>query len=191
MARVGKVKRETKETKVSIRIDLDGKGRAKVATGIGFLNHLLETLTLHGGFDLEVEAEGDLRHHVVEDVAICLGQALREAMGKRKEMRRFGYAIVAMEDALVLSSIDLAGRPYARVALGFNRETLEDVASEDLNHFLRTLASSAVVTLHVEALHGENDHHKAEAALKSIAISLREALSPGSRGYASSLKGVL
>ncbi|NIM45303.1 MAG: imidazoleglycerol-phosphate dehydratase HisB [Nitrososphaeria archaeon] len=191
MNRKGKLKRKTKETNVSIKINLDGQGEAKTSTGVKFLDHLLNTLVLHSCFDLELEANGDLQHHLIEDVAICLGQALKEAMGKRENIKRFGYSIVPMDEALVLSSVDLVRRAYSKIDLAFERDKIEDTYVEDLIHFLNSLTSSAEITLHVKVIHGENDHHKAEACFKSLALSLREALSTNSRGQAPSLKGVM
>jgi imidazoleglycerol-phosphate dehydratase len=175
--------RKTKETEITVRINLDGEGKVNANTGIIFLDHMMQTLGVHGCMDLRVEAKGDLKHHVMEDVAICLGEALRQAIGDAVGIARFGYAIVPMDDALALAAVDLVTRPYFRIDLAIESKSLEDTTGEDLLHFFETLATSMKATIHVDVHYGINDHHKVEAATKALALSLRQAttIPPGKR----------
>lgn len=173
------VRRTTAETSIELELDLDGRGDAVVASGLGFLDHMLASLARHAGFDLRLQCTGDLQvddHHTVEDCALALGQALREALGERRGIERFGWALVPLDEALARVAVDLSGRPFARVELGLRRERIGDVACENLAHFLRSLAMEARLTLHVELLSGENDHHRVEAAFKATARALRAAV---------------
>lgn len=184
--------RKTAETEIRIKVKLNGSGRADISTQISFLDHMLRTLATHSLIDLSVEAKGDLRHHVVEDVAICLGEALRRAIGDAAGIRRFGHAIVPMDCSLALAAVDLSNRPYSRIELGLDCETIEDVRCEDIHHFLETLAKSLRANIHVWVQYGSNDHHKVEAAFKALAISLRQATSIDvERAGVPSSKGVL
>ncbi|MCJ7609334.1 imidazoleglycerol-phosphate dehydratase HisB [Candidatus Bathyarchaeota archaeon] len=175
--------RKTKETEITVRVNLDGEGKVNVNTGITFLDHMMRTLGVHGSMDLKVEAKGDLKHHVMEDVAICLGEALRRALGDAVGIARFGYAVVPMDDALALAAVDLVTRPYCRIDLATESSSLEDTKGEDLIHFFETLATSMKATIHVNVQYGINDHHKVEAATKALALSLRQAVTipPGQR----------
>ena len=175
--------RKTKETEITVRINLDGEGKVNANTGITFLDHMMQTLGVHGCMDLRVEAKGDLKHHVMEDVAICLGEALRQAIGDAVGIARFGHSIVPMDDALALVAVDLVTRPYFRINLAIESRSLEDTTGEDLLHFFETLATSMKVTIHVDVHYGINDHHKVEAATKALALSLRQAttIPPGKR----------
>ena len=184
------LKRKTSETKVSVELDLDGKGNAVSNTGIAFLDHLLDTLARHSKMDLRVESKGDLDHHVTEDVAIALGESIKQALGNRNGITRFGSATVPMDEALAQCSIDLVRRPFAITDLQIRREMLEDMAGEDVEHFLRSFANSAEICIHVKVQYGDNDHHKAEAGFKAIALSLRQAWTRDGKG-APSTKGVL
>lgn len=178
--RVGTSKRETRETQVVARICLDGAGTTRVASGLGFLDHMLTALAFHAGFDLELDCTGDLGvddHHSAEDSALTLGSAMDDALGDRSGVQRFGSAYAPLDEALARAVVDLSGRPYARVDLGLTRERLGDVACENLSHVLRSMAVTARMTLHVDVLAGENDHHRAEAAFKAVALALREAVS--------------
>lgn len=191
--RVFDVRRETRETEVAARLDLDGAGAAKIATGIGFLDHMLATLALHARWDLDLTCAGDVGvddHHTAEDCAIVLGEALDGALGERTGVRRFGYAYAPLDESLARAVVDLARRPNASVELGLRRERLGELSCENLPHFFRSLASSGRFTLHVDVLRGENDHHKAEAAFKALALALREACAPGAAERPST-KGVL
>ncbi|MEZ4442809.1 MAG: imidazoleglycerol-phosphate dehydratase HisB [Polyangiaceae bacterium] len=179
MTRSAKLTRETKETRITLELELDGTGHAEVKTGIGFLDHMIEALAKHARFNLTLRCEGDLEvddHHSAEDCAIVLGQALREALGERRGVVRFGHAYVPLDEALARAVIDLSGRPWPEVDLGLRREKLGDIACENLTHFLNTLAIEARCSLHVDVLEGENDHHRAEAAFKATAVALRAAV---------------
>lgn len=176
MSRVGEVVRKTHETDIKVKVELDGNGNCRLISRVKFLNHMLETFSRHSKIDLELEADGDLIHHIVEDVAICLGNAISDALGDRKGIKRFGYAIIPMDDALLLSSIDLRERPYSAIEMKLP-ERIEDVSSEDMIHFFRSFATSLRATIHIYELYGSNAHHKVEAAMKALAISIRNAIS--------------
>lgn len=196
MQRTGAVKRETRETSVEVVWALDGSGTAQVSTGLGFLDHMLQTLARHGFFDITVSARGDLHvdpHHTVEDVAICLGRALDQALGERRGIRRFGHAIVPLDESLAMVAVDLAGRGASVVHLPLGGPTLGVVPTELFPHFLQSLAAEARMALHVQLLRGENDHHKVEAAFKALARALDDAtrLDPRLAGEAPSTKGTL
>jgi len=179
VSRSGEVTRKTKETEVRVRVRLDGTGRAQIHTGIGFFDHMLEALARHALFDLEVSATGDLhvdQHHTVEDVGIVLGQALSQALGERRGIRRYGEATVPLDDALARVVVDVSGRPY----LAYHAEppTLQRLGDYDpalTPEFLRALATHAALTLHVDLLRGQNAHHCVEAVFKAAARALGEA----------------
>lgn len=194
--RSASVERVTRETRLRIDLDLDGAGRADVRSGIGFLDHMLVTLAHHARFDLKLHCTGDLHvddHHTSEDCALGLGEALDRALGDRRGVRRFGHAYAPLDEALARAVVDLSGRPFARVDLGLRRERLGELATENLGHALRSLATAARLTLHVELLRGENDHHRAEAAFKATALALRAAVALDARAGdgVPSTKGVL
>lgn len=192
-ARVAEVRRATKEVDVSVRLDLDGTGAAEVATGLPFLDHMVSALAKHARFDLGLRAEGDLEvddHHTVEDCALALGRALDDALGDRAGIARFGFAFAPLDEALARAVVDLSGRPWPAVELRFVRESLGSVATENLTHFLNSLAIEARMALHVIVLCGANDHHKAEAAFKAVALALRAAVLRVGGGVPST-KGVL
>jgi len=190
--RKSKVSRKTRETQVVIEVNLDSEGRADIRTGVAFLDHLITSLATHSLIDITARVKGDLRHHVVEDVAICLGETLKKALDDRKGISRFGSAAVPMDCSLAFSAIDLAKRAYAKIDLKLRGKKIEDMPSEDIHHFLETLASSLQANIHVWIQYGNNDHHKAEAAFKALAISLKQAVAtePRRRGVPSS-KGVI
>jgi imidazoleglycerol-phosphate dehydratase len=172
-------RRETKETNISIDLDLDGSGRYEVSTGIGMLDHLLEQLARHGLFNLVVNATGDIErdpHHLVEDVGIVLGQAFDKALGERRGIVRFGHAFVPMDEALALVAVDLSGRPYAGIDMTFDRELLGQLPTENISHMLEAFAQQGRLNLHVRLLSGANDHHRAEAAFKALARALSAAV---------------
>ena len=182
-ARRVRVTRRTRETEVTIALDLDGTGRADVSTGIGFYDHLLSSLAHHGLFDLEVRATGDLHvdeHHTVEDVALVLGSAFAEALGDRAGIRRFGDSAVPMDEALATAVIDVGGRPYAVIDLPFRGERAGALPLQLVDHALEAFARTAGATLHVRGS-GRNDHHLAEAAFKALGRALREACEPDPR----------
>jgi len=192
--RRAEVQRKTKETNVAVTLVLDGTGEADVATGIRFLDHMLGALARHAGFDLVLRCAGDLElddHHSAEDCALALGAALDQALGERRGIARFGSAHAPLDEALARAVVDLSGRPFAAVALGLKRERLGDIACEMLGHVLRSLAIAARMTLHVDLLRGDNDHHRAEAAYKAVALALRQAVARTGDDRIPSTKGVL
>ena len=193
-ARTAIVERKTGETDIEVRMDLDGTGEAVVSTGLGFLDHMLSNLARHAQFDLQLRCTGDLEvddHHSVEDTALALGQALRQATGEIRGIRRFGTAYAPLDEALARTVVDFSGRPHSEIALGLTRERIGAVACENLVHFFRSFASAAGITLHVDVLKGENDHHRTEAAFKATALALREALQVQGDDEVPSTKGVL
>ncbi len=193
-ARTATISRETRETRINLELSLDGSGRAEVQTGIGFLDHMLESLGRHAGIDLHLECTGDLRvddHHTAEDCAIALGSAIDQALGERRGIARFGWAYVPMDEALARAAIDLSGRSGAFITLSLTRDRLGKLACENIAHALRSLASAMRATLHVDVLRGDNDHHKAEAAFKALALALRQAVARSGRDEVPSTKGVL
>ena len=179
--RSAQLERKTKETSVQVSVSLDGMGAFETETGIRFLDHMIQSLSTHSLVDIEVKASGDLQHHIVEDVALTLGSALNKALGDRKGIRRFGYAIVPMDDALALAAVDLVRRPYSSIQFMLERPTIEDTPREDLEHFLPSLSTTLEATIHVKVLDGRNDHHKIEAGVKSFALALRDAIAPDPR----------
>jgi imidazoleglycerol-phosphate dehydratase len=193
--RAATVERKTAETSIRVHLELDGTGRARVDTGLGFLDHMLTALAKHGRLDLELLCEGDLEiddHHTAEDCALALGQALDQALGERRGIRRFGTGHAPLDEALARVVVDLSGRPWHEVRIGFRRETVGEVATENLTHFFQSLAIAGRMALHVDLLRGENDHHRAEAAFKALALALREAVArDGPAGEVPSTKGVL
>ncbi len=183
------MERETLETKVKVKLRLFGEGKNKVETGIGFLNHLLETFSVHSLMDLQIKAHGDLKHHVVEDVAISLGRTIRKAL-RNRNVRRFGFSLVPMDDSLALAAVDLVERSYPVLELGLKGGEIEDLKCEDFTHFLETLIKSMEATIHLKVLHGFNDHHKAEAVFKAFAIAFSQAIQPRKKGKVS-VKGTV
>jgi imidazoleglycerol-phosphate dehydratase len=193
-ARTATVTRATRETAITVTLDLDGTGRGDARTGVGFLDHLLAALGRHARFDLAVTCEGDLAvddHHTAEDCALAIGQALDQALGERRGVARFGWAYAPLDEALARAVVDLSGRPYAAVTVGLRREAIGDLACENIPHFFRSLATAARLTLHVEVLQGENDHHKAEAAIKALALALKQAVASSGFADVPSTKGTL
>jgi len=185
--------RTTAETEIAVVLDLDGSGKGEVATGLGFLDHMLIALAKHSGMDLTVRASGDVAvddHHTVEDCAIMLGRAFDEALGDRSGISRFGYAYAPLDESLSRAVVDLSGRPWPEVSIGFTRSTIGDVATENLVHFFRSFAIEARMALHVDTIRGDNDHHKAESAFKALALALRQAVTPRGDGVPST-KGSL
>ncbi len=181
LSRTGSVLRTTNETKVNARVEIDGTGKAQVKTTIPFLDHLLVTLAAHSLIDIQVEASGDLAHHIAEDAAITLGEAMSKALGEREGITRFGWALVPMDDALALSSIDLARRPFSSIDLKITGTSIEGLRSEDIIHFVSSFATSVAASLHLRVQYGENDHHNVEAAFKALALSLRQACTVDAR----------
>jgi len=193
-SRTATVERTTAETAVVVALNVDGAGSARIETGIGYLDHMLATLTRHARFDLELGCRGDLQvddHHSVEDTAIALGQALDRALGERRSIARFGSAYAPLDEALVRAVVDISGRPFAAVDLGLRRERLGELSAENLPHFFRSFATGAGLTLHLDLIRGENDHHRAEAAFKALALALRQAVSTTPYDDVPSTKGSL
>lgn len=188
------ISRTTRETDITLALDLDGTGQADVHTGIGFLDHMLTTLTRHARFDLTLRCDGDLDvdgHHTSEDCALALGQALDEALGERRGITRFAHAYAPLDEALARVVVDLSGRPWPAVDLGLKRERVGQMACENLTHVFQSLAISARCALHVDVLKGDHDHHRAEAAFKACALALREAVRRDGTDEVPSTKGVL
>ncbi len=192
--RTAEISRATSESRIKLEVNLDGTGVADVRTGIGFLDHLLTALTRHARFDMRLECAGDLQvddHHTAEDCALALGAALDAALGERRGIARFGWAIAPLDEALVRAAVDLSGRPGAYVTLDLRRDRLGELACENVGHVLRSIATAARATLHVDVLRGENDHHRAEAAFKAVALALRMAVRRDGGDAVPSTKGVL
>jgi len=190
--RTEEVCRKTRETEVTVKVSLDGEGKANVETGVAFFNHLLTSLATHSLIDVTVKVRSDLKHHGIEDLAIGLGEALNKALGNREGITRFGSAAVPMDDSLASAAVDLVKRPYAKIDLKLRGKKVEDMAAEDITHFFETLATALSANIHVWAQYGGNDHHKAEAAVKALALSLKQAVAvdPRRKGVPSA-KGVI
>lgn len=189
MARCKLIERETKETNISMQLDLDGNGNYEVDTGIGFFDHMLEGFAKHGFFDLKVKAKGDLGvdcHHTVEDCGIVLGIAIKEALGDKAGIKRYGSFILPMDETLVMCAIDLCGRPYFSFDVDFNAEKVGYFETQTVKEFFYAISYSAGMNLHIKLLSGDNDHHKIEAIFKAFAKALDEAVSIDERN-----KGVL
>lgn len=187
--RRAEVERNTKETQIRLAIDLDGSGKSSIHTGIGFFDHMLEGFARHGLFDLEVTAAGDLHvdsHHCVEDVGIVLGTAIREALGAKQGIRRYGSRILPMDETLVLAAVDLCGRPYFVFDGSFTQERLGEMDTETVREFFYAVSYSCGMNLHLRILDGLNNHHKAEALFKAFAKALDEAVQ-----YDERISGVL
>lgn len=190
--RTATTQRKTKETSIKVTASIDGRGDTDCKTGIRFLDHMLDSFATHSLVDLRVRATGDLQHHIVEDVALVLGQTLSRALDARTGIRRFGYAIVPMDDALAIAAVDLVKRPYSAIQLGLERVMLEDAPREDLEHFFVSVSAGLGSTVNVKVLEGKNDHHRFEAAVKAFAIAFRDAATPDPRRSKNpSSKGVM
>lgn len=192
--RIANIDRRTKETEIGIQLNIDGSGAATISTGIGFLDHLFDALSKHARFDFELRCVGDLHvddHHTAEDCGLALGAALQAALGDRRGIRRFGYAYAPLDEALARAVVDISGRPFADVNLGLTREKLGDLSCENVAHILTSMATTAGITLHVDVLKGENDHHRAEAAFKATALALRTAVEASGFDDVPSTKGDL
>jgi imidazoleglycerol-phosphate dehydratase len=191
--------RNTSETRVEVEVDLDGAshgGSAEISveTGIGFLDHLFTALARHGGLGLRLRCAGDLHiddHHSAEDCALTLGKAISEALGERAGFARFGYAYAPLDEALARAVVDVSGRPFGRARLRLSRGSVGALACENISHVITSLATGMNATIHVDVLRGENDHHKAEAAFKALALALRMALTRTQAQGVPSTKGVL
>ena len=174
------IDRETRETRIRVRIGIEGKGRYQVRTGIRFLDHMLELVARHGGFDLAIEADGDLdvdQHHTVEDLGIALGEAVSRALGTRRGINRAGYFVMPMDEALAVAAIDLGGRPHVVVTLPVRARRVGDLQTELIHDFFEGFASGARANVHVKVLYGRSSHHQVEAGFKAFGRALRVACS--------------
>ncbi|HOW48517.1 MAG TPA: imidazoleglycerol-phosphate dehydratase HisB [Rubrivivax sp.] len=195
-ARTAEVRRDTQETKVRVRVDLDGTGQAKLATGIGFFDHMLDQIARHGLIDLEIDAQGDLHidgHHTVEDVGITLGMAVARAVGDKRGIIRYGHAYVPLDEALSRVVVDFSGRPGLHMDLPFKAGMIGGFDAQLTHEFFQGFANHALVTLHIDNLKGANAHHQCESVFKAFARALRMALAPDPRapGTVPSTKGTL
>lgn len=182
--RTATISRKTAETAISVELNLDGSGSYDNQTGVGFFDHMLDQLSRHSLIDMTVRCEGDLHiddHHTVEDVGIAIGQAMVQALGDKRGIRRYGDCLLAMDDALVRSALDLSGRPYLVWNVDLPTQKIGTFDTELVREFFQALSTHGGITLHVDALHGINSHHIAEAAFKSVARALREAVEPDPR----------
>jgi imidazoleglycerol-phosphate dehydratase len=193
--RRGALKRETKETSIRVEVDLDNPSTLEVRTGIGFFDHMLSALSVHGRMGLVIEAEGDLhvdQHHLVEDVGIALGTAFREALGSDPRIRRFGHAYAPLDDALARAVVDASGRSFLRYNAPISRLVVGEFETDLVREFFQGFAANARVNLHIDLLHGENAHHQVEAIFKAVALALRDAAAiDPSLGAAPSTKGTI
>ena len=191
--RKGFVERNTLETKVEVKINLDGSGKAEIDTGIGFLDHMLTLFTFHSKFDVTVKCRGDLQvddHHTIEDLGICLGQSFKDALGEKIGIKRYSTVYLAMDESLAYTSLDISNRPYLVFNVNFKSERIGNMSTQMFKEFFRAFVNESRITLHINLIYGENDHHKIEAVFKSFARALREGSEVVS-GDISSSKGVL
>ena len=196
MSRRSEIRRETSETKIELTLDLDGRGRTDVKTGIGFFDHMLTLLGKHSGFDFEVVAVGDIEvdfHHTVEDVGLCLGKAILEALGDKAGICRYGDVRLPMDESLAMAAVDLSGRSYFHLSAGWTAETIGAFPVELVAEFWKSVASEARMSLHLDLVRSENVHHGAEAIFKAAARALRVACArdPAANGEVPSTKGTL
>ncbi len=175
--RIASVSRSTSETTIKINVNLDGEGRAQITSGLKFLDHLITTFCKYSlvDIDAEVKSNDSILHHLIEDIAICIGQGLDKALGNRARIMRFGYAIVPMDDSRSNSAIDLVRREFSKFELKLERKEVEGIAKEDIEHFFRSLLQNLVACTHILVEYGKDDHHKLESAMKSFAIAFRNA----------------
>ena len=191
--RHSEVSRETAETAVKLSLELDGSGRSEIDTGVGFLDHMLTLLALHGGFDLAVSCKGDLNvdaHHSVEDIGLCLGAAIAKALGKKRGINRYGHIILPMDEALILCAVDLSGRPCLRYTANIPSQKVGEFDTELAREFFQAVANTALMSLHIRQLDGVNTHHIIEGMFKALGRALREAVAV-TGGALPSTKGVL
>lgn len=189
MPRKGEAKRKTREVDISVRVNLDGKGEFIGTCGSMFIDHMLRTLAKHGRLDVTAEAHGDLKHHIIEDLALTLGEAISNALGDRAGICRFGHAYAPMDDSLARAVVDIGGRYYSRIKLGIKGGAIEDTKAEDIYHFIESLGQSLGCNIHVKVIYGSNDHHMAEAAVKALALALKAALARSGSDDIPSAKG--
>jgi imidazoleglycerol-phosphate dehydratase len=182
-ARKARIERITKETAVTVQVNIDGTGKTGIKTGLSFIDHLVTSIGKHAMMDITLNGKSNdgIVHHLAEDVAIALAQTIDKALGDRAKITRFGYAVVPMDESLAYASIDLVKRPYQKVELKLTRDSIEGVPREDLEHFARSLVQNLNACTHMIVHYGDNDHHKVEAALKALAVALRMATSIDNR----------
>ena len=177
--RIASINRETKETKINIEMNLDNREKGSINTGIGFFNHMLDLFAFHSGINLNIIANGDLDvcdHHTVEDVGIVIGKCIKEALGNMKGIKRYGTFYIPMDETLAMVSLDISGRPFLQFNGEFKRESIGDFSVEMTKEFFRAVAFNAGITLHINIMYGENDHHKIEAIFKAFGRALKEAI---------------
>jgi len=194
MERKAKIARKTKETNIDLEFKIDGSGIADIKTSSGFFNHLLESFTKHGGFDLRLTARGDTEtglHHLIEDIGICMGKALNEALGDKKSIERFGFSIIPMDETEIIVSLDLCGRAYLKYNVDLPYEIIEDMETAITEDFFRALTSNAFITLHINKTSGLNSHHILEAVFKAFARALKFACALNDNETVPSTKGLL
>ena len=194
MNRTAQINRTTKETDISAKLDLDGGAKADIDTGIGFLDHMLTALAVHGGFSLSLSCKGDLHvdgHHTAEDIGIVLGQAFKEALGDKAGIMRYGSAFIPMDEALAFCSLDISARPFLVFNAEFKNERVGEFDTCLTEEFMRAFAFNAGITLHLRVEYGSNDHHKIEALFKAMAYALKAAMKRNEDGSVVSTKGVL
>jgi imidazoleglycerol-phosphate dehydratase len=192
--RTGAVERMTKETDISVKLTLDGRGQASVSTGIGFFDHMLTALSVHSGISMDIKVKGDIEvdcHHTIEDTGIALGQALSKALGDKSGIVRYGTAYIPMDEALAAASLDISNRPYLVFNCEFTNQSCGDYDLCMTEEFFRAFAFNAGITLHINSLYGTNDHHKCEAVYKAVAHAMKAAVAYNSDGSTLSTKGVL
>ena len=192
--RCGEVVRKTKETDISVIVDINGKGKADISTGVGFFDHMLTALSVHSGISMTVKVKGDLEvdcHHTIEDTGIALGQALGQALGAKSGIVRYGTAYIPMDESLAMSSLDLSNRPFLVFNCDFTNQSCGGYDLCMTEEFFRAFAFNSGMTLHIDLLYGSNDHHKCEAVYKAVAHALKTAVQENSDGSTLSTKGVL
>jgi len=195
MSRTATIEQATRETRVHVKLNLDGSGQRQIRTGIGYFDHMLEQLAFHGLLDLELNCEGDLhvdQHHTIEDAGLALGKAIDQALGERTGIRRYGHAYIPMDETLARVVLDFSGRPEFHFRGAFSHDRVGEMETQMVRHFFKSLAQAARMTLHMELLYGENDHHKAEALFKGLARALSDSIAvEPRRAGVSSTKGKL
>jgi len=193
--RTSEVERKTKEVSIVAKIDLDGKGISKINTGIDFLDHIIISFSKHSKIDIQLDAKSEdgIKHHLIEDIGIVLGQAVNKALGKREKINRFGNATIPMDESISSVSIDLIKRQYSHLDLKLDREKIEDISREDIIHFFQSFIGNLECCMHIIVHYGTNDHHKIESAIKAVAVALRSAIKidPENEGELPTTKGMM
>ena len=193
MKRESTIKRETKETTVDLRLNLDGRGISNINSEIGFFNHMITLMSFHSNIDIKLNAIGDLEvcdHHIIEDIGITIGKAIKEALGDKNGIKRYSTVCIPMDEVLIMVSIDISGRPYLNFDGDFKRENIGNFSVEMVKEFFKAVAFNSELTLHIKIIYGENDHHKIEGIFKAFGRALKEAIKIETTGIPSS-KGVL